>query len=76
MTSVSAALFAARILEFYPQELPVKGLAIQCAHSGPCLVSFHFDEAETTAFAGEDIGGYLYGPDCAKFRKEFAHVFF
>jgi len=74
--SATTTMFAARVFKLYAQEFSIKGLAIKSAYSGPGLMSFHFDKAETTAFAGEDIGGYLYGSYSSKFREEFTHIFF
>jgi len=72
----AAALLAARVIKPDAQEFSVKGFAIKTAYGGPGFMPFHFYKSESPAFAGKDIGGYLYRTYSAVFRKEFTYIFF
>lgn len=54
-----------------PQELAVVIFSVQAGDGSPGFMTLHFDEAEATALASEDIGSDLDGPDLAEFRKQF-----
>lgn len=58
-TPARATAPVARFLELHSQVFTVVKLPVQTADGGPCLVTFHFHEAETPATPGENVSGDL-----------------